>query len=167
MSRSNVATRRDAKLPLEAKPDVDEHRGKREHSREQAVAEQFAADPGADDVDPPDLDIRQRLGDASRDDPLGVLDLLLIGETHENISRGAELLYAEIARVERCEGLADHIGLQRLCAAQLDGDAAAKINPEVQARIEKEGDGKDAEDRRCNDTREATAHELNSSAVGD
>ena len=58
------------------------------------------------------------LGELARvwdsENPLCVLDLLPIAKADKNFPWRAKLLYPEIARVERCEGPADHIGLQRL-----------------------------------------------------
>src|SRR5208282_5381793 len=104
----------DAKLPLEAKPYVDEHRDEGEAGREQAVAKQLAADPGADDLCPADLHTGQRLGYSGRDHSLGVLQLRLVLEANQNVLRRAELLHSEVIETERCEGLADLVDLQRL-----------------------------------------------------
>jgi hypothetical protein len=40
--------------------------------------------------------------------------------------------------------LTDRVGLERLQTAQFDGDAAAKIDPEVQTRLEKQENRQDA-----------------------
>jgi hypothetical protein len=100
----------DAKLPLEAKPDVEEHRNERERGCEQAVAKQLAAHPRTDDLDPPDLDLRQRLGYPGRDHPLRVLQLGLVVEADQNVPRRAELLHPEVAKAERRKCCADRVG---------------------------------------------------------
>src|SRR6202040_3531231 len=85
----------DTELPLEAEPDIEEHRNERERGCEQAVAKQLAAHSRTDDLDSPDLNFRQRLGAPGRDHSLRVLELGLVIEADQNVPRRAELLHPE------------------------------------------------------------------------
>ena len=156
----------DAELPLEAEPDVDEHRNERQPGCEQAIAKKLATHPRADHLNPPDLDLGERFGDARGDHPLRVLQLRLVVEANENISGRTEFLYSQVAKTERRKSFPDRIGRQRLRAAQLDHDPAMEIDPKVQSRIEEQNYRNSAEHRGCNQAGEAAAHELNRCAVG-
>src|SRR5271167_996479 len=94
--------------------DVDEHRDEGEAGREQAVAKQLAADPGADDLGPPDLHTGQRLGYLGRDHSLRVLEVRLVLEANQNVLRRAELLDSEVIETKRRERRADLVDLERL-----------------------------------------------------
>ncbi len=90
----------DAELPLESKPDVGEHRDKSEAGCEQAVAKQLTADPGADDLSPPDLHAGQCFGHAGRDHLLRILEVRPVLEAKRDVLGRAELLHSEVAKAE-------------------------------------------------------------------
>ena len=56
---------------------------------------------------------------------------VLFFKAHQNILRGTELLHSDVAKAERREGGADRVGLQGLRPAQLNQNAAAKIDPKI------------------------------------
>src|SRR5690606_9115850 len=152
--------RRDRELPLEAEIDVDADRQDREDGRHDAIAKQLAAYLRADLFDPPIIPLGpEDLADLI-DGGLGCLVRVLRLDADQHLVLAPEVLEVDLAELEATELRPQGRDVDGLLRRDFHQDAAAEIDPEIEALHAQRDDRRQGHQPRQDEGEEALPDEV-------